>query len=84
MKNTLIYSFINFRVNKLSSETAELEKEQQRSINETLTKLKQCVILNEEDEVVDEFPSLTDKQLQIVRFALQGSRGEVIMINLLF
>jgi hypothetical protein len=40
--------------------------------------MRQCIILDEEEEAIDEFPQLTDHQLQIIRFALSGgSRGEV-------
>lgn len=62
----------------MSTQTAEYEKLQQRRIDETVTTLKQCVILDEEEEVVDEFPPLTDYQLKLVRHGLYGSPGEVI------
>lgn len=61
----------------MTNETAEQEKLQQRRIDETVTSLKQCILIDEEDEIDDEFPPLTDKHLNVIRFGLQGPRGEV-------
>lgn len=61
----------------LTVETAAQEKEQQRRIDDTVSSLQQCIILDDAEEAVNEFPPLTDRQLQIVRFGLQGPRNEV-------
>jgi hypothetical protein len=74
----LLTLFGLFRIAQLELETAQHERAQQRRIDQTVTSLKQCIILDEEEEVIDEYPQLTDHQLQVIRFALSGgARGDV-------
>lgn len=70
--------FWNFRANQLSNDTAVHEILQQRKLDETVTSLRQCIILDEEDEKIEEFPALTDQMLQIVHYGLNGPRSEVL------
>lgn len=66
-----------FSVSLLSLETKEHEKWQQTRIDISLTSLKHTIVLDEDDEIIDEFPPLTEQQLQIIRYGLHGSRSEV-------
>jgi hypothetical protein len=36
-----------------------------------------CIIIDEEEDVIDEFPPLTQEQQRVVNFALHGARHEV-------
>lgn len=66
---------------KLERERIELEKIQQKRIDESITSAlsDKCIILDEEEDVIDEFPPLTDDQCRFVQHALYGSRSEVIV-----
>jgi hypothetical protein len=67
-----------FRIAQFELETAQHERKQQRRIDEAVTSMGQCIIVDEEEEAIDEYPQLTDHQLQIIRYALTGGpRGEV-------
>lgn len=69
----------NSRVSQRSNDTAIHEKLQQRKLDDTLTSLMKCIVLDEEDEKIDEFPDLTDEMLRIVRYGLHGPRNEVMI-----
>lgn len=69
----------NFRASQRSSDTAIHEKLQQRKLDDTLTSLMKCIIIDEDEEKIDEFPALTDQMLQIVRYGLQGPKNEVLV-----
>lgn len=44
-----------------------------------MTTLKQCVIIDEEEDLVEEYPALTDHQLKMVRHGLYGPPHEVLV-----
>jgi hypothetical protein len=63
-------------------ETQQQEKWQQRRIEDSLSSLQQSIVLDDEEEVIDEFPPLNEQQLHLIRFAMQGgSRNDVSKTN---
>jgi hypothetical protein len=78
--NLLLTPFCScFSASKLERERIEHEKIQQKRIDESITSAlsDKCIIIDEEEEVVDEFPPLTEDQLRFVQHALYGPRNEV-------
>lgn len=72
---------VSQHISNLNNETLEEEKTQQKRIEDVITNLKQTVILDEEDEKIDEFKPLTSKQLDIIRFGLQGGSQHEVLIE---
>ncbi|XP_070506274.1 sentrin-specific protease-like isoform X2 [Chironomus tepperi] len=66
---------------KFEKERIEHEKIQQKRIDESITSAlaDKCIIIEEEEEVIDEFPPLNEQQLRFVQYALHGNRNEVIV-----
>lgn len=72
------WRFFSFSVAQLSVENSAHEKQAQRNIDKTITSLKQCIIIDDGDEAVNEFPQLTEPQLRTIQYALHGNRNEVV------
>jgi hypothetical protein len=55
------------------------EKGTQKRIDDSIasTLSEKCIIIDEEDEVVDEFPPLTDEQNKVVNYVLHSGKNEV-------
>lgn len=64
---------------KLEKDRMHHEKVTQRKIDESITSAlsEKCIIIEEEEDVIDEFPPLNEQQTRIVQFALHGPRQEV-------
>lgn len=76
----ILSNFLN-RSEQFENERIQHERENQKRIDESLLNAalaEKCIILDEEEDVVDEFPPLKDEQLRVINFALHGPRHEVI------
>lgn len=83
-KNILKYYFsCIFSASKLERDRIDHERLQQRRIDESITAAlaEKCIILDEVEEVIDEFPPLSEKQDRFVNFALHGPKDHVSYIN---
>ena len=78
-KKLIACCFSSCSASKLERERIEHEKIQQKRIDESITSAlaDKCIIIEEEEEVIDEFLPLNEQQLRFVNFALHGSRSEV-------
>lgn len=57
------------------------ERDNQKRIDESLLNAAladKCIIIDEEEEIVDEFPPLKEEQLRVINHALHGPRHEVV------
>ncbi|CRK90990.1 CLUMA_CG004678, isoform A [Clunio marinus] len=77
-KDSRIQEEIN-ELSRISKDTTEHEKLLQRRLDEAITSLDKCIIIDEEDDVADEFPALSRRELQTIQFGLHGPRDEVLI-----
>lgn len=63
---------MNRTITELSLETANEEKLQQKRIDRSISSILQTIVLDEDDEIVNEFPPLTIEQRQMVDYAWRG------------
>lgn len=86
LKKLLTDCFCCSSASQLERERIQHEKIQQKRIDESITSVlsEKCVIIDEEEDIIDEFPPLTDPQNKFVQYALHGPRNEVRFITLSF
>lgn len=80
-KNDNEICLMNRQIQELSLETHQEEKLQQKRIDDVITNLGKTVVIDEEDEVIDEYVALTKEQLALVNFGLRGGRGTDKLID---
>lgn len=76
-----------YRAEQLENERIQHERDNQKRIDESLLNAalaEKCIILDEEEDVVEEFPPLKDEHMRLVNFALHGPRQEVSLVLLNF
>lgn len=78
-KNEQEIKEMNRTINELQLDTAKEEKLQQKRIDQSISSLLQTIVLDEDDEILNEFPPLTTEQRQMVAYAWRGgSRNDML------
>lgn len=85
-KKLIFFCFSSCSASKCEKDRIEHEKIQQKRIDESITSAlaDKCIIIEEEDEVIDEFPPLNEQQLRFVQYALHGNQNEVFNFKIFY